>query len=139
MPRIADVGDDLPGRRWEGTVSLAAPGVREVAGREVGEVTGEISDPDATLPPNASVNVQIVVGEKKSVLTIPRAALYRDGARHFVYRLEDGRARRRDVTLGLVGINEVEVASGLSEGDRVILPGAATPLSDGLRVLTRAG
>ena len=97
------------------------------------------ADPQATLPPNASVNVQIVIGEKRSVLAIPRAALYRDGERHFVYVLEEGRARRREVSVGLIGINEVEIASGVKEGDRVILPGAGVPLSDGTRVLTRSG
>ena len=86
-----------------------------------------------TLPPNASVNVQIVVGERKAALAIPRAALFRDGERRFVYRLERGRARRREISVGLVGLNDVEVTGGLSEGDVVLLSGAA-PLSDGLKV-----
>jgi len=37
------------------------------------------------------------------------------------------------VSVGLIGLNEVEVTSGLAERDVVLLPGA-TPLSDGLRV-----
>jgi multidrug efflux pump subunit AcrA (membrane-fusion protein) len=139
LPRIA-VGqrlivtfDGLPERRWEGKVLAVSPGVREAAGREVGEVLGEISDKTLSLPPNASVNVQIVTGEKHGVLTVPRAALFRDGDHRFVYRLEDGRARRRDVSLGLIGLNDVEVTGGLKENDVVVLPGAV-PLSDGLRV-----
>ena len=145
LPRVAAgqrlivTFDGLPGQRFEGKVRQVAAGVREVGGREVGEVTGAISDSERTLPPNASVNVQIVVGEKRSILAIPRAALSREGERHFVYRLEDGRARRRDVSVGLIGINEAEITSGVREGDRVILPGAATPLSDGLRVRAREG
>ena len=83
--------------------------------------------------------MQIIVGERKAVLSIPRAALLREGESHFVYRLEEGRARRRPVTLGLVGIDDVEISSGLSEGDRVILPGGDRPLSDGLRVSARQG
>ncbi len=141
LPRVA-VGqrlivtfDGLPERRWEGRVLAVSPGVREAAGREVGEVLGEISDKALSLPPNASVNVQIVTGEKHGVLTVPRAALFRDGDRRFVYRLEDGRARRRDVSIGLIGLNDVEVTNGLRESDVVILPGTV-PLSDGLRVTT---
>ena len=91
-----------------------------------------------SLPPNASVNVQIVTGEKNGALAIPRAALFREGDSRFVYRLEDGRARRRDVSVGLVGLNDVEVTSGLKENDPVILPGTV-PLSDGLRVRTTTG
>jgi multidrug efflux pump subunit AcrA (membrane-fusion protein) len=139
LPRVA-VGqrlivtfDGLPDRRWEGRVLAVSPGVREAAGREVGEVMGEISDKKLSLPPNASVNVQIVTGEKHGVLAVSRAALFRDGDRRFVYRLEDGRARRRDVSIGLIGLNDVEITAGIQENDVVILP-ATVPLSDGLRV-----
>ncbi len=141
LPRVA-VGqrlivtfDGLPERRWEGKVLSVSPGVREAAGREVGEVQGEISDKSLSLPPNASVNVEIVIGEKHGVLTVPRAALFREGDRRFVYRLEDGRAHRRDVSTGLVGLNDVEITGGLQENDAVILPGTV-PLSDGLHVRT---
>jgi len=92
--------DGLPDRRWEGKVLSVPSGVTETGGRQVGEVVGEISDTRLTLPPNASVNVQIIVGEKRSALSIPRAALQRDGDRRYVYVLEKGRARRRPVTVG---------------------------------------
>jgi hypothetical protein len=74
------------------------------------------------------------VGERPGALVIPRAALRREGDRRFVYRFSEGRARHADVTIGLVGLTEAEVTAGLSEGDRVILPGAA-PVSDGDRVV----
>ncbi len=125
--------DGLPGQRWEGLVTFVDPGLREVGGREVGEVQGEVADPKAQLPSNAAVDVQIVTGEKKGALLAPRASLIRDGEKRYVYVLESGRARRREVTIGLVGLTEVEVVGGLSEADAVILPGATT-LSDGLRV-----
>jgi HlyD family secretion protein len=134
--RLVVTFDGLAERRWGGRVTLVAPGLREVGGRQVGEVLGEISDPTSQLPPNASVNVQIVVAEKPSVLVVPRAALIRDGHRRFVWVLRDGRARRRDVTVGLVGLTEVEIQSGLSEGESVLMSGAI-PLSEGLRVAAR--
>ncbi len=144
LPRIAPgqkmylAFDGLPRERWEGKVSEVAPGLRDVGGREVGEVLGEVSDPKGKLPTNAAVDVQIVTGEKSGTLVIPRAAVVRDGDRRFVYLLEDGRARRREVEVGLLGLNEVEVTAGLKEKDKVILPGAAT-LSDGLRVQAERG
>jgi len=128
--------DGLPERRWNGKVTLVSPGLREVDGRQVGEILGEISDPASHLPPNASVNVELIVGEKKRALVVPRGAVGRDGDRRFVWVLSDGRARRRNVTVGLIAPNEVEIASGLSEGERVLLPGAV-PLSEGLRVAAR--
>ena len=135
--RLLVTFDGLPDRRWEGKSSPSRP-VWKGDGREVGEVEGEISDADLSLPPNASVNVQIIAGETHGVLTVPRAAIFRDGGKKFVYRLEDGRARRRDVTVGLVGLNDVEISAGLAERDVVVLPGVV-PLSEGLRVAIKRG
>ncbi|MFY9550042.1 MAG: efflux RND transporter periplasmic adaptor subunit, partial [Thermoanaerobaculia bacterium] len=144
LPRIAPgqrmvlAFNGLPRESWEGKVTQVAPGLREVGGREVGEVLGEVADPKGRLPTNAAVDVQIVTGEKSGTLVVPRAAVIRDGDRRYVYVLEDGRARRRDVQVGLLGLNEVEITGGLKEGDTVILPGAAA-LSDGLRVRADRG
>lgn len=139
LPRVA-VGqrvliafDGLPRERWEGRVTFVSPGLSEVGGREVGEVLGEIGDPNGRLPTNAAVDVQIVTGEKKGTLVVPRASVLREGERRYVYLLDDGRARRREVRVGLTGLTEVEILGGLTEKDTVILPGSAS-LSDGLRV-----
>jgi multidrug efflux pump subunit AcrA (membrane-fusion protein) len=131
--RLLVTFDGLPEHRWEGEVGSVSPGLREINGREVGEVLGEIPDPSGALPFNASVNVQIVTGEKKGVLVVPRAALYREGDKRYVWLLDGRRARRRDVSVGLVGLTAVEITAGLQEGDTVLLPGTVT-LSDGLRV-----
>ena len=128
--------DGLPERKWEGKVTLVSPGLREVSGRQVGEVLGEIADPTSQLPPNASVNVQVVAAEKRGALVVPRGALNREGDRRYVWLLLDGRARRRDVTVGLIGLTQVEIAAGLSGGERVLTAGAA-PLSEGMRVAAR--
>lgn len=131
--RIIVTFEGLPDRRWDGSVMMVPPGVRDVGGREVGEVIGTFSDPTGALPPNASVSVEIVVGAKQNALTVPRAALFRDGAQRYVYRLDNGRAHRVDVKIGLMSPDEAEVLDGLKEGDRVILPGTA-PISEGQRV-----
>jgi len=131
--RLIVTFDGLPRERWEGKVTFVDPGLRDVGGREVGEVLGEVADPQAKLPSNAAVDVSIVTGEKSGALVAPRASVFRDGDRRFVYVLDDGRARRREVTVGLLGLTEVEIVGGLAEKDVVILPGA-TALSDGARV-----
>ncbi len=144
LPRIAPgqrvlvTFDGLPRERWEGKVSFVAPGLSEVGGREVGEVLGEIGDPQGRLPTNAAVDVQIVTGEKSGTLVVPRASVLKDGERRFVYLLEDGRARRREVQVGLTGLNEVEIVAGLTEKDTVIMPGSSA-LSEGIRVRATGG
>jgi HlyD family secretion protein len=125
--------DGLPDETFAGTVQLAGRDLREEGGRNVGEVVGEIRDPERRLPLNASVNVEIVVAERSSVLAVPRAAVHRDGSRRYVLVVRDGRAQRRPIEVGLVGSVDVEVLAGLAEGERVILPGAV-PVEDGQRV-----
>lgn len=139
LPRIA-VGqpltvtfDGLPGRQWKGQVAQVASELRDESGRRTGDVIGEITDPGALLPGNASVNVAIVTAARHGALVIPRSAVLRNGALRFVYVLDSGRARRREVSVGLLGATEVEVTAGLAEGERVIIPSAA-PLADGTRV-----
>jgi len=130
--------DGLPRERWEGRVTFVSPGLSEVGGREVGEVLGEVEDPSGQLPTNAAVEVQIVAGEKSATLVVPRASVLRDGERRYLYLFEGGRARRREVQVGLAGLNEVEIVGGVSEKDVVILPGS-TSLSEGLRVRPSRG
>jgi len=125
--------DGLPRERWDGRVTFVDPGLRDAGGREVGEVLGEVADPRALLPSNAAVEVEIVTGEKAGALVVPRASLIRDGEKRYVYVLDRGRARRRAVEVGLLGLTEAEILSGVGEKDTVILPGSVS-LSDGLRV-----
>ncbi len=131
--RLVVTFDGARGGRWDGSVVLVPPGLRDAGGREVGEVLGELSGDAGALPSNASVNVEIVAGEKPSALVIPRGALQREGTARIVYRLLGGKASRTPVEVGLIGPNDVEVVSGLREGDLVILPSAA-PLKDGQTV-----
>jgi HlyD family secretion protein len=125
--------DGLPDRQWDGQIEAVGPGLREASGREVGEVLGVISGSGQALPFGASVNARIVVGERPSALVVPRAALHRDGERRFVYVERDRRAQRREVSVGLIGLTEVEVTAGLAESEAVMLPGDV-PLSEGLRI-----
>jgi HlyD family secretion protein len=125
--------EGLPNQRWQGTIIEVPPGLRQIGPREVGEVIGEINGDASALPANASVTVEIVVGEKIDALVIPRGALMRDNDTRFVYEYAEGKSVRVPIQIGLIGPTEVEIVSGLKEGDVVILPGG-TPLHDGQAV-----
>jgi len=59
--------------------------------------------------------------DDESVLVIPRSAVEQVGQLELVEVTEDDRLRRRAVKLGRLFGNEVEVLSGLREGERVVL------------------
>jgi HlyD family secretion protein len=130
--------DGLPDRRFPGTLLSLDRGLRLSEGRDVAEGEGELADAGHLLPLNAGVSVEVVVGDRKDVLVVPRGALRREGDQRYVLVVRDGRAERRQVKVGLIGLSQVEVLEGLTAGDEVILPGA-TPIAPGQRVRARAG
>ena len=52
---------------------------------------------------------------------VPSQAVYGDDASAWVYVAAGGGAEKRNVTLGRRGPDLVEVAGGLSPGDRIVL------------------
>jgi multidrug efflux pump subunit AcrA (membrane-fusion protein) len=70
-----------------------------------------------------AVQAVVTVQEKENVLLIPQRAVKSSGQRRYVEYMEGDARRTVDVSLGIVGAGEVEVLSGLREG-QLILSGA---------------
>lgn len=66
------------------------------------------------------VEVAFDVARKANALKAPASALFRDGARWAVYRVQGGRLRLVPVVPGMRGGTDVEITAGLAEGDRVV-------------------
>jgi RND family efflux transporter MFP subunit len=84
---------------------------------------------DTPLHPGMSVEANIVTREKPGALLIPADAL----AGNVVFAVDGNRVRRQRVDVGLRGTREIEVTSGLAEGERVASPALST-LKDGQRI-----
>jgi HlyD family secretion protein len=82
------------------------------------------------------VEARIVVWEDDNALVVPSSALFRDGRDWAVFLVENGRAQRRQVTIGHNNGVQAQVLSGLEVEDRVILYPASS-LSDGMRIAPR--
>lgn len=85
---------------------------------------------DTPLRIGMSTDINIVVQVSKNALLIPSAAVSQD----HVFVIEDGRARRRDVRVGIRGTSATEVLSGLDDKARIITP-YPVDLADGNRVV----
>ncbi|MCL2665501.1 MAG: efflux RND transporter periplasmic adaptor subunit [Defluviitaleaceae bacterium] len=70
---------------------------------------------------NVFAQLKLVHSEVNDVLTIPRIALKQLEERTFVYVIENGLRTVHDIEVGLVGTINVEILSGLNEGDIVIM------------------
>ena len=80
--------------------------------------------------------VFIETGHATNVVVVPAPFLgWREGAPGVVVN-DHGRARWRGITLGVRGMQSVEVTQGLSAGEQVVRPGKGQkqPLADGQRI-----
>lgn len=82
------------------------------------------------------VEVRIVVWASDDALIVPSSALFRVGQTWSVFVVEDGIAKRREVSIGHNNGHQAQVLSGLASSNPVILYPAAG-LSDGMRVVQR--
>jgi HlyD family secretion protein len=113
------VADAYPGQPFDAQLSYIAPAVDPQRGTV--DVRLAVPNPPAFLRPDMTVSVELVGGAKSDALVLPAGAV-RDADRKspWVLLLQDGRAVRTPVTLGLRGIGSVEITAGLKAGDQVI-------------------
>ncbi|MFI6816813.1 efflux RND transporter periplasmic adaptor subunit [Nonomuraea sp. NPDC050328] len=74
--------------------------------------------------PGMSAVTQIPVREARGAVAVPASAIVTSGRDSVVWAVRDGRAERRVVKLGAQGDTLVEVISGLTAGERVVVKGA---------------
>ncbi|RPH98600.1 MAG: HlyD family efflux transporter periplasmic adaptor subunit [Lysobacterales bacterium] len=93
------------------------------------EVTGRIrfaGEPPPGLRQNQRVTVRVMMDELLDVLKIQRGSFTDGGSGRYAFVLgDDGLAVRRPVQLGARSVAEVEIVSGLAEGERVIISSVA--------------
>lgn len=100
---------------------------------------------DAINPPDylshdMVVSLAIEVARRADALSVPATAIRNaEGEEPWVMAVENGRAQRRTVKLGVRGKDKVEVLEGLREGD-LVLPASGAAVEEGRRLrLARAG
>ncbi|SFV34908.1 efflux RND transporter periplasmic adaptor subunit [Hyphomicrobium facile] len=111
-----------PGRTFKGTVRVIYPHLMKET-RTV-QVRIEMPNADRALLPDMYGEVQIATGGKEPALIVPSSAVIDSGNRQVVLRdLGEGRYEPRDVKVGHRGDGVVELTSGVSEGDHVVVNG----------------
>ncbi len=123
LPVRIDIGA-LPSANVTGRVRMIAPKAVEEEGSTLFDVEVEIEERgDAVLRAGYSANANIIIREKTDVLTVPERLLIFEDDKRFVERPPPGpgtEPEKHEVQIGLSdGIN-VEIVSGLSEGDEIV-------------------
>ena len=131
--KAGGVADAFPGQPFDAELYYLAPAVDPQRGTV--EIRFRVGKPPAFLRPDMTVSVETVTGHKDSTLVLPAEAVREaDSPRPWVLAVRDGVATRVDVGIGLAGIGQVEITSGLADGDQAILPASGALEGDKVRV-----
>ncbi|MEQ1570436.1 MAG: efflux RND transporter periplasmic adaptor subunit [Myxococcota bacterium] len=118
--------DAYPGEEVTGTVSqIAAAGHLDSArGIDVFTVKVEVDPTQSSvdIKPGMTAEVRIRIGDYPSVVKLPAETVFEEDGKSFVWRVvDDGTGAKKkekvEVTIGRRSDQEVEVVSGISEGD----------------------
>ncbi|MEU4246051.1 biotin/lipoyl-binding protein [Amycolatopsis sp. NPDC026612] len=90
-----------------------------------------LTSPPDGLRPGQSASVVITVAEAQNALSVPAAAVQTVGSTNVVTVQENGQNVSRQVQVGLRGESTVQITSGLTEGENVVLTATAATGSTG--------
>ena len=127
MVNAGDLGivevDAYPGEKFNGRIARVAP-VLDPATRTA-SIEIEIPNGDNRLKPGMYARVSLTVEERKNTLIAPKTAVIDfENKRGVWVPNQDRRAQFVPVTLGIEGPEEIEILTGLKEGDRFVTTGA---------------
>ncbi len=78
--------------------------------------------PDRVIP-GTNVSAIILTGIKKNILYLPRGSYLITGSEHYVYKIKNDKAYKKEVNFGTITDTKVEILGGLKENDMIITSG----------------
>lgn len=123
--------DVNPDRLYAGTVKTINSRIDPIT-RAV-EIRAYMPNPDNSLKPGMLMTVELTLAQRDGAMLISESSLVPEGAEQYVYKVEDGRAVRTVVRIGVRKRGVVEVLNGLTPDDNVVV-GGVQKVRNGLRV-----
>ena len=123
--------DAFPEGKFQGEVVSKGVAVDQIS--KTLEVKIEILQPEVDIPVGVFARGDILVKTNQDALIIPSSALTRKKDGIYVYVIEEGIARQKEVVLGIIQDEQVEILDGLSGEEEIVVLGNQE-LEDGLKV-----
>jgi RND family efflux transporter MFP subunit len=93
----------------------------------------DIPNRNGPLRPGMFGSVKLTLERHENALTVPASALISQGAKSYVYTVVDNKVKRAEVQTGFDDGSTIEITSGLSDNDLVIISGKSE-MQDGTLV-----
>ena len=99
-----------------------------------------VPNKDKRLRPGLFARVTVLLQLKEDAVSVPEQAIVPQGDSQFVFKIDDGKVRLTEVTVGMRRSGQVEIVDGLQAGDQVVTAGQLK-LRDGtaVSVINEAG
>ena len=120
--KVGFMVDAVPGKMFAGKIAMISEKANIQQNVVYYPMTIAIDEAAAPLKPGMTVRVTVVTGQKRDVLTVPAIEISARPDGSYVKILSNGQTQEVKITKGLIGMDRVEVADGLQEGDQVVLP-----------------
>lgn len=102
----------------QATVAAVSPEVRQ------GQVIGRLrfgGRMPADIRQNQRVSVRMILDSRDGVLKVERGAFIDSGGGRVAYVVRGGQAVRTPITVGASSVGDVEILTGLTEGDKIVV------------------
>jgi RND family efflux transporter MFP subunit len=130
--------DAYPGEKFSGKIARVAPVLDPATRTAAMEV--EIPNGDNKLKPGMYARINLTVEERSGALIAPKNAVIDFENKRGVWMPnEENRARFVPITLGIDGGDNVEILSGLKEGDKFVTTGAAAVRNNDVLIIAGQG
>jgi RND family efflux transporter MFP subunit len=114
--------DVYPGKDFVGKINIIHPTIDRMSRTFNAEVT--IANNDMAVRPGMFARVELNFGTLDHVVVPDRAIIKQPGTNtRFVFTVENGLARRRELQLGRLISDQYEVISGIEQGAQVVVAG----------------
>lgn len=118
--------DVLPDEKWKGTVSYISTlpeqrdGMTQSGGAVQYPIEVTVQDENMKAKPGFKLIMEIEI-ERKKVQVVPLEAILQEDGEYFVWVVEGNKAVKKEVKVGMADDQDMEIKSGLSNEDQVII------------------
>ena len=136
LNQVVEIRSDIfPNETYKGSISRINPAIN--AASRTFEVEVKIANPGEKLKPGMYVRAKILTGKTEGIIVNRSAALKQLGSTaYYGFIVKDNVTKRVELSLGKEFDSQVEITSGLNEGDYLVTRGQGL-LKDGSKVVIK--